>query len=128
MMRACKSLKGGLQDVADDLGVRPLSSPHFFRPKTNLKRPQKTGDANRHIPSGRLGLAPDRLHLFQNARALLWRPSRRRRVQRQAVRSRADVFGPERVHGQRARWGDDRGARRPEYREGRAERDARDCE
>ena len=24
MMRACKSLKGGLQDVADDLGVRPL--------------------------------------------------------------------------------------------------------
>lgn len=24
MMRACKSLKGGLQDVADDLGVRPF--------------------------------------------------------------------------------------------------------
>lgn len=27
MMRACKSLKGGLQDVADDLGVRPISPP-----------------------------------------------------------------------------------------------------
>jgi len=27
MMRACKSLKGGLQDVADDLGVRPRFPP-----------------------------------------------------------------------------------------------------
>lgn len=27
MMRACKVLKGGLQDVADDLGVRGVLSP-----------------------------------------------------------------------------------------------------
>ena len=27
MMRACKVLKGGLQDVADDLGVSTLSDP-----------------------------------------------------------------------------------------------------
>ena len=36
MMRACKGLKGGLQDVADDLGVRAYyflynSSLHSFR-------------------------------------------------------------------------------------------------
>lgn len=41
MMRACKSLKGGLQDVADDLGVCPffpLSSPHPLETETDLAK------------------------------------------------------------------------------------------
>ena len=36
MMRACKSLKGGLQDVADDLGVRPFLLPAPFERQTDL--------------------------------------------------------------------------------------------
>jgi hypothetical protein len=104
---------------------RPWCTSHVLSTlRLILERLEKKGDANRHVPSSGLGLALDCLYLFQNARVVLWRPSGRRGVQREAVRSRADVFGPERVHGQRARWGDDRGARRPEYRTGRAERDA----
>lgn len=63
MMRACKVLKGGLQDVADDLGVSP---PAALALNVTLQ-PTRTGDADRPITSSRLGLAPHGIHVLQDA-------------------------------------------------------------
>ena len=43
VMRSCKVLKGGLQDVADDLGVRPSTHrsshhPHALTPPRRTRR------------------------------------------------------------------------------------------
>jgi hypothetical protein len=59
LMRATKVLKGGLQEVADDLGVRfhvipcLCCSVHIF-----------SGHANRVVSSSRIRLAPDGLDLL----------------------------------------------------------------
>ena len=58
IMRACKPLKGGLQDVADDLGVRDVGYPSLLSPYTiNYPRFRliffyALGNANRVISSG----------------------------------------------------------------------------
>lgn len=72
MMRSCKSLKGGLQEVADDLGVR-LSISLFFHPTPSTCRQLKiymtciTGRTNRSTSSSRLRFPLNRIYLFQNA-------------------------------------------------------------
>lgn len=65
LMRATKVLKGGLQEVADDLGVR------YLVVSCGAYRSESLGRANRLVSSSRVRLAPDSLHLLQNARVIL---------------------------------------------------------
>jgi len=67
MMRASKSLKGGLQDVADDLGVR--DTPVFSLSAADYIIP--TGDAYRNVASGWIRFPSHCIYLLQNARTLL---------------------------------------------------------
>ena len=62
MMRACKQLKGGLQEVADDLGVS--SSLFAFYVIVHLFA--VAGNANWIFPSSRIRLPLDSLHFFQD--------------------------------------------------------------
>ena len=73
MMRVAKGLRGGLQEVADDLGVSPLPLPkkaiqltrcshlkYFFGCDARMT----PGDAHRPFPPGRLRLAPHGVHVL----------------------------------------------------------------
>lgn len=72
VMRACKVLKGGLQDVADDLGVCLTPRSLLFSvPATNVDA--RLGYANRALTSGRVRLVADRVHILQDARIILQR-------------------------------------------------------
>lgn len=68
MMRACKVLKGGLQDVADDLGVMLHWSVLALATTNGCFI---AGHANRSITSSRLRFAIDRIHVLQNAGNIL---------------------------------------------------------
>lgn len=67
MMRACKVLKGGLQDVADDLGV----GLRFVHLSIYINVTWLIGNAHRTVTSSWLRFITDGLHFFQNARNLL---------------------------------------------------------
>jgi CCR4-NOT transcription complex subunit 7/8 len=71
LMKASKVLKGGLQEVADDLGV----CCNFSIPWQMILS-ISPGYANRGKPTSRVGFAPHRIHLFQNARNLFRRSHR----------------------------------------------------
>lgn len=69
MMRACKQLKGGLQDVADDLGVS--LEGHVIQSDADLQTgPPSQGATYRIFTSSRVRLTFDREHLLQNARVI----------------------------------------------------------
>ena len=114
MMRVARGLRGGLQEVADDLGVSappsaqeccpthtcsPSQQKKNFLRCTNYMTP---GDAHRTIPPGRLRFAPHGVHVLQNARPVLPRAGRLRRIQRQALRTRRHFFADERPARSRA--------------------------
>ena len=69
LMRATKVLKGGLQEVADELGV----GRHVCYAMSRSAQPDflYLGCADRLISSGWVRLASDSFHLFQNARVIL---------------------------------------------------------
>lgn len=66
MMRACKVLKGGLQDVADDLGVSLR-----FQIVSGLAVLRLTGYADRALSPSRLRLVTHCIDLLQDARVVL---------------------------------------------------------
>ena len=116
MMRVAKGLRGGLQDVADDLGVSAPSLPlpkspaqltrvlHLVKhTHTHTNLHALLGDANRTFPPGRLRFTPHGVHVLQNVRALLPRPAGLLGIQRQAVRARRHLLADERLAGSRAR-------------------------
>jgi len=81
MMRACKQLKGGLQDVADDLGVSPTR--HLILLLILIfRRLSHKGATDWVFASSRVRLALDRVYLLQDAGDILQRPRRRHGVQR----------------------------------------------
>ena len=63
MMRACKALKGGLQEVADDLGV----SDHVWAFMSFVKLLRHVGHANRSFAPSRFRFTTNCGYLFQNA-------------------------------------------------------------
>jgi hypothetical protein len=81
-----------------------------------MNQPHSLGDAHRTFPPGRLGLAPHSLHVLQNARALLSRPVRLDRLQRQALWTRRNFLANEWPTRSRTRWGHPCRARRPPRR------------
>lgn len=67
IMRACKPLKGGLQDVADDLGVK---SP--FSPLLSINCSLSIVGHEDRICSSRVRFSANIGNLLQNARDLFW--------------------------------------------------------
>jgi hypothetical protein len=122
-MRVAKGLRGGLQEVADDLGVSVPFPPSAQESSTThtcspCKINNSTGDANRTFPPGRLRFAPHGVHVLQNARPLLPRAGGLLRIQRQTVRARGHLLADERPARSRARRCDACRARGPPRRWG----------
>lgn len=65
LMKASKALKGGLQEVADDLGVRA----HDFLDHGILTH--LTGSSNRDKPTSRIGFTSYSIYVLQDAGDLL---------------------------------------------------------
>lgn len=67
MMRACKVLKGGLQDVADDLGVSDIL--HYEHGSLN-ELMCGVGDANRTVLPSWIRFSPHCVNVLQDARVV----------------------------------------------------------
>lgn len=82
LMKSCKNLKGGLQDVADDLKVHPISHQGILISTWLL------GGTCWAAASGRKRQSVDSAHFLPDATSLLRRPNRRQQVSRSSIRSR----------------------------------------
>lgn len=75
LMRASKGLKGGLQDVADDLGV--CISVLYLENEFDTNTPYAVvGNAHRLYSPGRVRFPLDSIHILQTSRTILQRSDR----------------------------------------------------